>query len=250
MAEPMILLFHPQAEVGRRLAGYLAETEYTWRLAYDANLMLSELMRYDPQVVLLPPQLPGLREPLPQIIAQLAPRARQVALVQPEEVGRFAADAISSQLTLEPFPAPEETLRAVAAAVGAAEVAATVLVVGDRGLHRARVADVLHDQSYRVLRASNADEGLDLARTMAPDAVLIDGELPGRSGLDAVRALKADPQTELLPVAMLLPADSERTMRQALDAGAIECMATPLLPRALIGTVDRMLSRQPALAYT
>ena len=78
-----------------------------------------------------------------------------------------------------------------------------ILVVEDNPANMKLAAMLLEGAGYRVLRAASAQEGIALARALTPQLVLMDIQLPGMDGLEATRALKADPATRAIPVVAL-----------------------------------------------
>jgi two-component system cell cycle response regulator DivK len=68
-------------------------------------------------------------------------------------------------------------------------VIATVLVVEDNPLNRKLVRDVLGHAGYRVLEAADAEQGIATARAERPDLVLMDIQLPGIDGIEALERL-------------------------------------------------------------
>jgi len=96
-----------------------------------------------------------------------------------------------------------------------------ILVVEDNALNLKLVRDVLTFAGYEVHVAQTAEEGLRLARTDPPDLVLMDIDLPGMDGLEALRHLRADPRTEKVPVAaftaLAMAADRDRVRAAGFD---------------------------------
>jgi DNA-binding response OmpR family regulator len=119
---------------------------------------------------------------------------------------------------------------------------------------RSRVLIAEDDDSLRVLMRLSVDVGglyvdeaadgptaLELARSNAPDVALLDWMLPGLSGLEVCRALRADPSTAgaliVIVTARTLPEDRD----EALAAGADHYVAKPFSPDALLETVRHAL---------
>ena len=108
----------------------------------------------------------------------------------------------------------------------------TVLVVEDE----TDVVDLLRynlgKASFDVLVAVSGDRGLDMARKMRPDIIVLDLMLPGMSGHEVCRALKGDPNTEIIPVVML-------TAKGEAD----DYVTKPFSPRELVLRVQALLKR-------
>ncbi|HEX6442082.1 MAG TPA: response regulator [Stellaceae bacterium] len=75
-----------------------------------------------------------------------------------------------------------------------------VLVVEDNPLNMKLFRALLETQSYGTLSANEGAAGLELAREHDPDLIIMDVELPDASGIDIIRALKADDRTRHIPV--------------------------------------------------
>jgi two-component system cell cycle response regulator DivK len=122
-------------------------------------------------------------------------------------------------------------------------MSATVLVVEDNALNPKLVRDVLGHASYRVVEAGDAERGIAIAREHAPDLILIDIQLPGIDGVEALGHLRADAATARIPVvaltALAMKEDHERFMAAGLD-GYLE---KPLSVQALAGQVEALIAR-------
>lgn len=76
----------------------------------------------------------------------------------------------------------------------------TVLVVEDDPWIRSLMADLLDGEGYKVLQAADGQAGLDLARQLNPDVILLDLAMPEKSGLDVLHELKTGGPTQDIPV--------------------------------------------------
>jgi len=77
---------------------------------------------------------------------------------------------------------------------------ARILVVDDTPSNVKLLADVLGARGYEVVTAVNGAEGLERIERDAPDLVLLDVMMPGMSGYDVCRKIRANPATTMLPV--------------------------------------------------
>ena len=79
----------------------------------------------------------------------------------------------------------------------------TIIVVDDAPVNLRLAAAVLHSEGYKVHLACSAEEALMTLRTMVPDLLLVDLQLPGMNGLELTRRLRQDARTrEMLIVAL------------------------------------------------
>jgi len=118
---------------------------------------------------------------------------------------------------------------------------ATILIVEDTPANMKLVTSILESAGHAALPAENAPDGIALARADAPDLILMDIHLPGMSGLDAIRTLKADPATRAIPVIALTALamkDEEETIRAS---GCDAYLAKPFRYKELLAVVDRLL---------
>ena len=82
-------------------------------------------------------------------------------------------------------------------------MAATVLVVEDEPAIQELIAYNLKQAGHQPLRADNAEQAMRLVQDALPDLVLLDWMLPGLSGIELARRLRADKRTEAIPIIML-----------------------------------------------
>ena len=122
-------------------------------------------------------------------------------------------------------------------------MSATILVVEDNALNLKLVRDVLGHAGYRVIEAGDAERGIALAREQAPDLILMDIQLPGIDGVEALGRLREDDSTAGIPVvaltALAMKEDRERFMAAGFD-GYLE---KPLSVPSLAGQVEAFIAR-------
>jgi two-component system, cell cycle response regulator DivK len=117
-----------------------------------------------------------------------------------------------------------------------------ILIVEDNPRNLKLVRDVLEHVGYRTLAAGTAEDGIALARAERPGLVLMDVQLPGMDGVEALGRLRADPATAdvrvLAVTAFAMKEDRERFLAAGFD-GYLE---KPLDVRALPGRVAEALA--------
>jgi two-component system NtrC family sensor kinase len=96
----------------------------------------------------------------------------------------------------------------------------TVLVIDDSPTFREALRDALEGAGYAVLLSSSGEEGLRVAARSRPDAVLVDGVLPGLDGATVIRKFRLDAALRGTPCMLLTSAEDRATELHALDAGA------------------------------
>jgi len=119
----------------------------------------------------------------------------------------------------------------------------TVLLVEDHPMNRKLFRDILEMQ-FRVVEASSAEEALEHLRTVHPDLVLLDMQLPGMDGLSLARLLKADPDRSRIPIVGLSAHAMTRDIEQAREAGCVDYITKPITddPFSFLERISRSLS--------
>ncbi len=125
----------------------------------------------------------------------------------------------------------------------------TILVIDDEAVNIHIAAEILGG-SYRILGATDGEEGLRVARAVVPDLVLLDVKMPGMDGYEVCARLLGDPLTEAVSVVFVTAMDSTAQELRGLDAGAVDYLAKPLEPEIVKARVRNHLDlrrkmRQP-----
>ena len=94
---------------------------------------------------------------------------------------------------------------------------------------------------HTTLQAFDAEAGMTLARTEAPDLILMDIMLPGMDGLAATALLKEDPVTGAIPVIAVSVMAMKEDREKARTAGCDAYIVKPLRYRELYAAIDRLL---------
>jgi len=119
---------------------------------------------------------------------------------------------------------------------------ATILVVEDNPSNMKLATLVLAHAGHRVLQASTAAAGLELARCAGPDLILMDVQLPGMDGLEATRLLKGDPATRGIKVIALTAFAMRGDEERMLAAGCDGYIAKPIQYKEFLARVTRQLA--------
>jgi CheY-like chemotaxis protein len=96
-------------------------------------------------------------------------------------------------------------------------------------------------ENIDLVTAPTAEAGVELARERQPAVVIMDINLPGLSGLDALRALRNAPETKKIPVIALTAAASERDKRQGIRAGFHRYLTKPVKVEELVTALESLL---------
>ena len=116
-----------------------------------------------------------------------------------------------------------------------------VLVVDDTPANVKLLADLLKVKGYEVATAANGDEGLSKVASERPDIVLLDIMMPGKSGYDVCRTLRANPETTLLPVVLVTSLDPNQERVKGMEAGADDFLQKPINQQELFARVKSLL---------
>ena len=103
-----------------------------------------------------------------------------------------------------------------------------VLIVEDNERNLKLVRDVLQAKGYATLEAGTAEEGLRLAREHAPGLILMDIHLPGMSGIEALKALRAEAATASIPVIAITASVMQESLREVMAAGFNDLIEKPI----------------------
>ncbi len=123
-------------------------------------------------------------------------------------------------------------------------MAATILVVEDEPAIQELIAYNLKQAGHQPLRADNAEQALNLVANALPDLVLLDWMLPGLSGIEFARRLRADKRTRTIPIIMLTARTDEQDKLQGLETGADDYITKPFSPRELNARIKAVLRRR------
>lgn len=121
---------------------------------------------------------------------------------------------------------------------------ALVLVAVDSPEARALYGEYLEFCGFRVARAADGEQAITMARAECPAVILMDLDVPKIDGLEAIRQLRADPQTMEVPIVALSAHAAGEEVDRARATGADLCLAKPCLPSQVGRAVRAMLWRR------
>jgi CheY-like chemotaxis protein len=98
----------------------------------------------------------------------------------------------------------------------------TILIVEDDELMARLYRKVFSFEGYNVEMAGDGQAGIDKAREVKPDLILLDVMMPRLNGLEALGQLKTDPKTKAIPVIMLTNLAGQQDTQKALAKGAVK----------------------------
>ena len=116
----------------------------------------------------------------------------------------------------------------------------TILYVEDNELNRKMLRHLLRGTSYRLIEAPDGEVGMAIAREQHPDLILMDVQLPKISGIEATRALRAEPATARTPIIAITSFALSGDEQRAKEAGASAYLAKPYSPFALLDMIRQL----------
>ena len=156
-------------------------------------------------------------------------------------VGKGSVFWIELNLTAEPRPAAgaAEPTAVAQARVQADAQLRTLLYVEDNPANLMLVEDlVARRPDIRLLSAMDGNRGVEIARASLPDVILMDINLPGISGVQALKILHADPATAHIPVIALSANAIPRDIKKGLEAGFFRYLTKPIKVNEFMDTLD------------
>jgi len=121
---------------------------------------------------------------------------------------------------------------------------ARILVVEDEPAIKTLIAVNLRRAGHDVATALDAESAQRQINEALPDLILLDWMLPGISGLELARRLRADARTRQVPIIMLTARGEERDKVQGLETGADDYVTKPFSPRELLARIQAVLRRR------
>jgi len=117
----------------------------------------------------------------------------------------------------------------------------TILVADDDPDIQSLVVLRLERSGYRVIRASNGEEALELALAEHPDLAVLDIMMPKLDGCEVTRSLRSHPETADMPVILLTARVQDGDVTRGLAAGATDYVKKPFSPQELGARVASIL---------
>jgi len=121
---------------------------------------------------------------------------------------------------------------------------ANILLVEDEPAIQELLAFNVAQCGFRAIQAHDSEAALAHINRALPDLILLDWMLPGSSGIELARRLRADQRTRDIPIIMLTARTDERDKIQGLESGADDYITKPFSPRELMARIRAVLRRR------
>ncbi len=117
-----------------------------------------------------------------------------------------------------------------------------VLIADDASFMRQMIRDIIEPEGFEVVgEASDGVEVVERFRQLRPDLVMMDIVMPKRSGIDAVKAIKAeDPSATIVMCSAL---GQESLVMEAIQAGAKDFIVKPFRPDSVVNTLNKVVEK-------
>jgi CheY-like chemotaxis protein len=125
----------------------------------------------------------------------------------------------------------------------------TLLYVEDNPANLELVEQIIACRTdLRMLSAAEGSIGIEFARAYQPDVILMDINLPGISGIDAMRVLRADPSTAHIPIIALSANAVPRDIAKAIDAGFFSYITKPIKVEHFLEALDAAMKHSQSMS--
>ena len=119
-----------------------------------------------------------------------------------------------------------------------------ILIVEDNEKNMKLVRDVLQVKGYATVEAGTAEDGIRLALERNPELILMDIQLPGMNGIEALGVLRANPATAAIPVIAVTASVMQQDRKQITEAGFDGYVGKPINLKEFLDAVRVMLERK------
>jgi twitching motility two-component system response regulator PilH len=117
-----------------------------------------------------------------------------------------------------------------------------IMIVDDSPTDAHLLQKMLEKNGYQTLTAGNGNEGIEVARLLRPDLILMDVVMPGLNGFQATRELSSNPETSSIPVIIVTRKDQKVDRVWGIRQGARDYITKPVSETALLSLINEALA--------
>ncbi len=118
----------------------------------------------------------------------------------------------------------------------------TVLIVEDNDLNMKLFRDLLQTHGLNIIETKNGFDAVTLAKTHLPNLILMDIQLPGISGIDVIRSIKADPQLFSIPIIAITAFAMKEDRDRIMESGCEGYLPKPISISLFLDMVSKYLN--------
>ena len=119
-----------------------------------------------------------------------------------------------------------------------------ILLVEDNEMNRDMLSRRLQRKGYEVVIAIDGGQGVEMAKSVTPDLILMDMSLPDLDGWEATRRLRAAPETKTVPIIALTAHAMAGDREKAIEAGCDDYDTKPVELQRLLSKIEALLKRK------
>ncbi len=117
-----------------------------------------------------------------------------------------------------------------------------ILIVEDNPLHTKLIEMTLRTRNYTLLKATDGEKALDIARKERPDLIIMDLNLPGMTGFEVTKKLRENPAFSHTPIIAITAYAMKRDREMVIESGCDAYLSKPIDTRELPGVIAELLS--------
>jgi PAS domain S-box-containing protein len=251
-----VLIIEDSISAAEQMARYLSESGMQSTIYPHGEGALEEVLRVQPSLVILDILLPNQSgwDVLTQLKTHPQTRNIPVLIVSVVDERSRGLAMGASEYLVKPITRAElqATLRSLqdpivpeSSALIVAEPALEpplILLAEDNLANLDTISGYIENRGYSLIQANDGQQAIDLAKAQRPNLIVMDIQMPGMDGLEAIRRIRAEGQTNVPIIALTalaMPADRTK----CLEAGANEYLTKPIKLKQLLVTIQRLLSQ-------
>jgi len=119
-----------------------------------------------------------------------------------------------------------------------------ILIIEDNERNLKLVRDVLRVKGFDTIEAGTAEDGIELAGQRRPDLILMDIQLPGMNGIDALKVLRGKPETATIPVVAVTASVMQQDRTLITQAGFDGYIGKPINIKEFLESVNHALAKK------